>query len=174
MFSHLRRVFQRVIDFPIFSLFLSTRGSFILFYPETLQDPSIRIRNSDLTLLNPITEISFDSLVDLSEDLSLWIQSWKWTGCVILVVRCKYALNVAFASSSPFTFTGFGALYDALEQDQETHLLKFAKQKSLRGESTLEHDPGPGILACLAVRFGPEFNPTRSRKILHAIKSSII
>ena len=57
------------------------------------------------------------------------------------------------------TSTRFGTRYDALEKDRKTaELMVFAKQKLLNGESTLHGDAGPGILACLSVRFALEFN----------------
>lgn len=61
LFSELRRTLRGVIDFPIFSLFLSTAGRFHLFSPEIRSDPSNRIPNFD-DPLHPISEISFDDL----------------------------------------------------------------------------------------------------------------
>jgi len=62
LFSELRRIFRRTSDYAIFSLFLSTAGRFNLFSPEKGSDPSMRIQESQLSTLDPITEISFDDL----------------------------------------------------------------------------------------------------------------
>ena len=62
LFSELRRILRQTSDHPIFSLFLSTAGRFNLFSPEIRSDPSKRIKDSTLTTLDPITEISFDDL----------------------------------------------------------------------------------------------------------------
>ena len=62
LFSELRRVFRGIVEFAIFSVFLSTAGRFHRFSPEKRQDPSGRIANSVLRLLHPISEISFDDI----------------------------------------------------------------------------------------------------------------
>ena len=68
------------------------------------------------------------------------------------------ALNVSFANSLIVTSTRFATRYDALQTDRENHLIKFAQQKLLCGKSILRRNNGPGILACLSVRFALEFN----------------
>jgi hypothetical protein len=62
VFSELRRILRQTSDHAIFSLFLSTAGRFNLFSPEISSDPSMRIKDSSLSTLDPITEISFDDL----------------------------------------------------------------------------------------------------------------
>ncbi len=62
VFSELRRVLREIVDHPIFSLFLSTAGSFHQFSPEIRSDPSGRITNHKLTPLHPISEICFDDI----------------------------------------------------------------------------------------------------------------
>ena len=62
LFSELRRVFRELNGYPIFILFLSTMGRFNNFSPETQSDRSVRIRESHLSTLHPITEISFDDI----------------------------------------------------------------------------------------------------------------
>jgi hypothetical protein len=62
LFSELRRILRQTSDHAIFSLFLSTAGRFNLFSPEISSDPSSRIQHSNLSTLDPITEISFDDL----------------------------------------------------------------------------------------------------------------
>ena len=62
LFSELRRTLREIVDWPIFSLYLSTAGSFHLFSPEIKRDPSSRVTNAALLPLNPISEISFDDL----------------------------------------------------------------------------------------------------------------
>ncbi|KAI0248411.1 hypothetical protein BJV78DRAFT_1236453 [Lactifluus subvellereus] len=53
----------------------------------------------------------------------------------------------------------FGSRYDALPKDRsESEIMLFAKQKLLDGKSELADMDGPGTLACLSVRFAPEFN----------------
>ena len=62
VFSELRRVLREIVDHPIFSLFLSTAGSFHQFSPEIRSDPSGRITNHKRTPLHPISEICFDEI----------------------------------------------------------------------------------------------------------------
>jgi hypothetical protein len=62
LFSELRRTLREIVDWPIFSLFLSTAGSFHLFSPDIKSDHSSRVTNAVLLPLNPISEISFDDL----------------------------------------------------------------------------------------------------------------
>jgi hypothetical protein len=62
LFSELRRILRDTDDYAIFSLFLSTAGRLNLFSPEISSDPSMRIPDSSLNTLDPITEISFDDL----------------------------------------------------------------------------------------------------------------
>jgi hypothetical protein len=62
LFSELRRILRQTDKHAVFSLFLSTAGRFNLFSPEMSSDPSMRIQNSNLSTLDPITEISFDDL----------------------------------------------------------------------------------------------------------------
>ena len=62
LFSELRRVLREIVDYPIFSLFLSTAGRFHQFSPEIRSDPSGRITNHELTPLHPISEICFDDI----------------------------------------------------------------------------------------------------------------
>jgi hypothetical protein len=62
LFSELRRTLREIVDRPIFSLYLSTAGSFHLFSPDIKSDPSSRVTNADLLPLDPISEISFDDL----------------------------------------------------------------------------------------------------------------
>ena len=62
LFSELCRIFRAIVNYPIFSLFLSTAGRFSRFSPEQRLDPSTRIANSELYFLHPICEISFDDI----------------------------------------------------------------------------------------------------------------
>ena len=94
------------------------------------------------------------------------IELWKWIGYVILVVRCTFALYIFFESSLLLTSTRFGTRYDALTDHRQKHLMDFAQQKLLCGKSTLRRDNGPGVLACLSVRFGLEFHPDRASRAI--------
>jgi hypothetical protein len=62
LFSELRRSLREIVDWPIFSLYLSTAGSFHLFSPDIKSDHSSRVTNAALLPLDPISEISFDDL----------------------------------------------------------------------------------------------------------------
>ena len=62
LFSELRRTLREIVVWPIFSLYLSTAGSFHLFSPGIKSDPSSRVTNAILLPLDPISEISFDDL----------------------------------------------------------------------------------------------------------------
>ena len=68
LFSELRRALQVIVKQPIFSLFLATAGSFHHISPEIKSDPSRRVTDAGLRLLDPITEISFDDLAYLAEE----------------------------------------------------------------------------------------------------------
>ncbi|KAI0245807.1 hypothetical protein BJV78DRAFT_1260011 [Lactifluus subvellereus] len=139
LFSELRRTLRGVIDFPIFSLFLSTAGRFHLFSPEIRSDPSNRITNSYLVPLDPISEISFDDLAFPAREDTVTLDR---------VVQLDWISHLG----RPL----FGSHYDALGNN-EAELMLFAKQKLLNGKSAIDMD-GPGSLACLCVRFALEFN----------------
>jgi len=62
LFSELRCILRGMVESPIFSLFLSTAERFHRFTPEKRLDPSSRIANSILSVLHPISEISFDDI----------------------------------------------------------------------------------------------------------------
>ena len=62
LFSQLRRVFREVVDYPIFSLFLSTAASFNRVSPEQPSSPWTRIANLEHYFLPPICEICFDDI----------------------------------------------------------------------------------------------------------------
>lgn len=62
MYSELRRCLQQLLDFPIFTLFLSTAGKFHLFSPQRPKDPSSRVVLGHKRVLPPITETGFDQL----------------------------------------------------------------------------------------------------------------
>jgi len=49
-----RMTISEMVDLPIFSLFLSTAGRFHLFSPENRSDPSVRVSNAELVLLDPV------------------------------------------------------------------------------------------------------------------------
>jgi hypothetical protein len=68
LFSELRRTLREIVDRPIFSLFLSTAGSFHLFSPEIKSDHSSRVTNAVLRPLDPISEISFDDLAFAAQE----------------------------------------------------------------------------------------------------------
>ena len=76
------------------------------------------------------------------------------------------ALDVSFATSLLLASTRFGTRYDALAKCKQQHLMMFAQRKLLCGESTLRRNNGPGILACLSVRFALEFNPDRVSRVI--------
>ena len=53
-----------------------------------------------------------------------------------------------------------------MTRDRQKDLMDFARQKLLCGKSTLRRDTGPGILACLAVRFALVFNSDRASRAI--------
>lgn len=70
-FSVLRSTLQRLVNLPLFSLFLSTAGHFRRFSPEIRSDPSRRVVTEVLRPLDPITEISFDCLANPAKEYSV-------------------------------------------------------------------------------------------------------
>ena len=68
LFSELRRTLREIVDLPIFSLFLSTAGSFHLFSPEIKSDHSSRVTNAVLLPLDPVSEISFDDIAFAAQE----------------------------------------------------------------------------------------------------------
>ncbi|KAM6503962.1 hypothetical protein JOM56_000905 [Amanita muscaria] len=139
VFSELRRTLQRLVDRPIFSLFLSTAGKFHLLSPEILQDPSNRIAHHELKPLDLITEISFDDIAYPADEGHIFLEQ---------VVELDWMSHLG----RPL----FGSYYDKIKDGRA--VLDFAKNKLLNGQSTLDASNAPGILACLSVRFGLEFN----------------
>jgi hypothetical protein len=74
VFIELRRVLRSIVNEPIFSLFLTTAGSFQRFSPNIRSDPSSRVTNENLPTLHPISEISFDTLAYSAKDNEVSLQ----------------------------------------------------------------------------------------------------
>ena len=74
LFSELHRVFRWIVDYPIFSLCLSTAARFIRISSERCPDPSTRIANPDLHFLHPICEISFDDVAYPASDNAVFLR----------------------------------------------------------------------------------------------------
>jgi hypothetical protein len=97
IFIELRRVLRSIAKEPIFSLFLTTAGSFQRFSPDLRSDPSSRITRENPTL-HPISEISFDTLaysakeneVSLEQVTKIdWIARLGRPLCVDCTYPCK-------------------------------------------------------------------------------------
>lgn len=56
------RALRTIMEYPIFTLFLSTAAKFRLFSPPLQANPLRKLIKGDLKLLPPISEISFDDL----------------------------------------------------------------------------------------------------------------
>ena len=97
VFIELRRVLRSMVKEPIFSLFLTTAGSFQRFSPDIRSDPSSRVTKA-LPTLHPISEISFDTLAYSAKEneVSLervtktdWIARLGRPLCVDYTYPCK-------------------------------------------------------------------------------------
>ncbi|KAI0299888.1 hypothetical protein BC826DRAFT_716613 [Russula brevipes] len=147
IFSELQWVLREVVDMPIFSLFVSTAGRPDLFSPETQSGSS-----SQITTLDPISEISFDDLAYPAYPNSVTLDR---------VVELDWISHLG----RPL----FGSYYDVLrEKGDENDVMIFAEQKLLNNKPIL--DDKAASLACLCVRFALEFgtNPNeRTRATLH-------
>ncbi|KAF8495544.1 hypothetical protein F5888DRAFT_1711816 [Russula emetica] len=142
LFSELCRILQRLDDCLFFSLFLSTAGNFWFLSPDVKLDPSSRIVNDQLRPFHPITEVSFDCLACPANEGSMTLNQ---------VTQMDWIAHLG----RPL----FGSHFDGLsEESQEEDILRFAKQKLLNGKDWLEGADSSGSLACLATRFGLEFN----------------
>ncbi|KAF8492177.1 hypothetical protein F5888DRAFT_1806903 [Russula emetica] len=142
MFSELRRILRQTSDQAIFSLFLSTAGRFNLFSPEISSDPSMRIQDSILSTVDPITEISFDDLAYDAPEYKIMLEH---------VVEMDWMCHLG----RPL----FASIYDAeeIKYRSKMELMDLAKAKLLDGPTTLRNNRS-GSLACLSVRFALEFN----------------
>jgi hypothetical protein len=92
LFSELRRILRQASIYAIFSLFLSTAGRFNLFSPEISSDPSLRIKNSSLSTLDPITEISFDDLAYYAPESKIMLENVVEIDWMCHLGRPLYAL----------------------------------------------------------------------------------
>ena len=73
-FSELRHVLRALHRFPLFSLFLSTTGKISQFTSAKDEDVSRRVIRGQLALIQPFTDLGFDTLakpVSLEEDWDL-------------------------------------------------------------------------------------------------------
>ncbi|KAF8492187.1 hypothetical protein F5888DRAFT_1619276, partial [Russula emetica] len=142
LFSELRRILRQTSDQAIFSLFLSTAGRFNLFSPEISSDPSMRIQDSILSTLDPITEISYDDLAYDAPEYKIMLDQ---------VVEVDWMCHLG----RPL----FASIYDAeeIKYRSKMDLMDLAKGKLLDGPNTLGNNRS-GSLACLSVRFALEFN----------------
>ncbi|TFY74196.1 hypothetical protein EWM64_g9816 [Hericium alpestre] len=144
LFSEFQRVLWRIRDFPIFSVFLSTGGTFHLFSPHTDDSSSNRLQTVKLNIFPPVTETGFD-------ELALKVRgdgSWS----LEQVVTDEFIAHLG----RPL----FASRYDAGDTSVRNSIVGFAAQK-LMGTSR-----GFGVLspaqelACLAVRLPLEFRAT--------------
>ena len=83
-FSELRRAIRALVDFPIFSVFLSTAGKIQYFTPRPDRDNSGRLQKSDLMLLGPFTTLGFDQMMTESrlEDGIISIEEVSTVACM--------------------------------------------------------------------------------------------
>lgn len=142
-FSNLRHVLRALYRFPLFTIFLSTTGKISQFAsPE--DDPSKRILLRNLSLIQPFTDIGFDTLakeviIDGTWDLEH-------------VTRDSHIVYLG----RPL----FGSRYDAGDRSVKEDIILFAAGKLINAApSTLELTLDQAI-ACLSQRLPIEFNST--------------
>jgi hypothetical protein len=143
---------------PIFSLVFATAGQFHSFSPapNIRSDRSSRVINNDLQILDPISEVSFDTFALPAKEGTVVLQQVTQIDWIASLGR-PLCVNYTYSHwGSLLTLSRFGAYHKAL--DNEAALLSFAKQKLSDGWFTLDAANLAGSLACLCVRFGLEFN----------------
>ena len=126
----------------MFSLFLSTSGNFCLL--------SLDIKSE--VQHDPIPSYQIDWITHLGRPLYV-----PFIHCHenMLVCSCL-ALSVLLRQ---FVKVRTNSHFDGLpEEDREGQIIDFAKQKLLNGKDFLTETDISGSLACLATRFGLEFN----------------
>ncbi|TFK53301.1 hypothetical protein OE88DRAFT_1724200 [Heliocybe sulcata] len=140
VFSEISRTLCTVKNYPIFTLFLSTRGKFQDFSLDPSLDRSSRVIMQPYSALPTITEIVFDELAQPAGAGSFTLE--RVSGDEFM---CHLGRPL------------FGSRYDAGNYNVKKGLLHFAAAK-LTGTASLTSELGDhGGLACLAVRFALEF-----------------
>ena len=72
MFNELRHALRRLHSLPLFSLFLSTTGKISQFTSAIDEDPSKRVVEGQLVIIQPYTDLGFDPLANIIALDGLW------------------------------------------------------------------------------------------------------
>ncbi|TDL28282.1 hypothetical protein BD410DRAFT_799567 [Rickenella mellea] len=138
MFGELRRVLRRLRDRSFYAVFLSTTGSIRQFRPNVRDDTSRRLYTGQLLLRNPYVQTGFDQLaIPVKEGIDLKKvaepQHFAGQGRPLLSGRYKSNPNI-------------------------DHVVGFASEKLMNGQSVKHATWKDALLAPLAVRLPLQFN----------------
>ncbi|KAF8345733.1 hypothetical protein F5887DRAFT_154644 [Amanita rubescens] len=142
-FSVLRHVFRSLYYFPLFALFLSTTGKISQFISPD-EDTSRRIIIGELTLIQPFTDLGFDTI---ARQVAL---DGKWD------LECVTTDSHIVHMGRPL----FGSRYDVGDGSIKNEIVMFAVGKLLNADVNTSDLTLHQMLACLSQRLPIQFNST--------------
>ncbi|KAF8323573.1 hypothetical protein F5887DRAFT_1208074 [Amanita rubescens] len=141
--SVLRHVFRALDHFPLFALFLSTTGKISQFISPG-DDTSKRIILGELTLIQPFTDLGFDTL---AKQVAL---DGNWD-----LERVTADSHIVYMGRPLF-----GSRYYAGDSSVREDILTFAVGKLLNAKPNTQNFTDDQMLACLSQRLPIQFNST--------------
>ncbi|KAF8637024.1 hypothetical protein AX17_003093 [Amanita inopinata Kibby_2008] len=163
--SVMRHALRKMVDFPMFTVFLSTNPVIIRdFLPQPRDDPSGRLFELILRPVSPFTELGFDQMLK-ADNLEIRSDTWD----IDFVSRVGFMVR--------FGRPLFGSWYKYGTSREQIDILKFGASKLCGGFLPNWKDivDSPGIqLSLMSVRLALEFNSTsmrvRARELEHVEK----
>ncbi|KAM6499182.1 hypothetical protein JOM56_004690, partial [Amanita muscaria] len=142
-YSVLRHVLRALHSFPLFALFLSMTGNISQFISPN-EDTSGRIIISDLKLIQPYTDLGFDTLANKV------VLDGHWN-----LERVTEDLHIVHMGRPLF-----GSRYDAGDPSVQEAIVTFAVGKLLNADPSTQNLTLDQMLACLSQRLPIQFNST--------------
>ncbi|KAM6495407.1 hypothetical protein JOM56_008113 [Amanita muscaria] len=142
-YSVLRHVLHALYSFPLFALFLSTTGNISQFISPN-EDISRRIIIGDLKLIQPYTDLGFDTLAKKV------VLDGHWN--LERVTEDSHIVHMG----RPL----FGSRYDAGNPSVQEAIVTFAVGKLLNADPSTQNLTLDQMLACLSQRLPIQFNST--------------
>ncbi|KIL67286.1 hypothetical protein M378DRAFT_9526 [Amanita muscaria Koide BX008] len=142
-YSVLRHVLRALHNFPLFALFLSTMGNISQFISPN-EDTSGRIIIGDLKLIQPYTDLGFDTLANKV------VLDGHWN--LERVTEDSHIVHMG----RPL----FGSRYDAGNPSVQEAIVTFAVGKLLNADPSTQNLTLDQMLACLSQRLPIQFNST--------------
>jgi hypothetical protein len=161
-FSELQHALRALHRFSLFSLFMSTTGEISQFTSARTEDVSSRILTGKLALIQPFTDLGFDTLArNISLSQAPDLQKLMTNDHIAHLGRPLCVWSTSLILMCLILAIRFGSLYDVGDQAVQEDIISFAAMKLLNAEPTaVQEFTDDQKLACLSQRIPLEFNST--------------